>query len=343
MSEIVVVEKSTNPADLERTAQKQLARARERYRALLAEWDQIGRRVIHTDEIDRAHEELCACESRFWQAGNSEFWDRQQELNALQIVTYWRRLIGVGGIPAGPLAALYSLIVTALGSGVLLLLISRPTPILVILMLLFIFTFAIAYAMLVSPEIRSFVDKYHELNSWIDDRKAQIYEAKAGCEDCEERMNRLVYLFDLPKQIEAAKKRMEARRDVLASRRFQLAITNYRVMRGTEFEEFVAEIFRELGHQVELTKGSGDHGTDLIVTLNDKRLCIQVKGWNGSVGNYAIQEAFFGMKFYDCHACMVVTNSTFTRSARVAAERASVQLIDGSMIIELLEGRVELL
>lgn len=53
------------------------------------------------------------------------------------------------------------------------------------------------------------------------------------------------------------------------------------------------------------------------------------------VGNNAVQEAFAGKSFYVCHVAVVMTNSTFTDSARQLASQLGVILWDGSFISEL--------
>ena len=86
-------------------------------------------------------------------------------------------------------------------------------------------------------------------------------------------------------------------------------------MRDTEWENYLAEVFRELGAEVELTKTVGDQGVDLVVEINGRRIAIQAKGYENAVSNSAVQQAVAGKAPYGCDGCSVLTNSRFTRSA----------------------------
>jgi hypothetical protein len=127
---------------------------------------------------------------------------------------------------------------------------------------------------------------------------------------------------------------------LLASAKYQLIHTDWRSMRGTAFEDFLARVFEALGYQVKRTKASGDQGVDLIVTGNGRRIAVQAKGYSESVGNHAVMEIVAGMTFYQCDCCVVITNSHFTSGAVALARANKCRLIDGSQIPDLIEGRV---
>jgi HJR/Mrr/RecB family endonuclease len=121
----------------------------------------------------------------------------------------------------------------------------------------------------------------------------------------------------------------------------RLLNTNTGAMSGGDFEEYLADIFRYRGYQVERTGQTGDQGVDLIVSLGaGTRIAIQAKCYGGSVSNNAIQEVYTGMAFYRCHGCAVVTSSHFTTGAREVAAATGCLLIDGSQIANLIRGRV---
>ncbi len=126
------------------------------------------------------------------------------------------------------------------------------------------------------------------------------------------------------------------------SRMGRLLRADWRALRGIEFEQFLADLFRETGYVVETTKASGDQGVDLVVSRNGYRIAIQAKGWEGKVGNKAVQEAYTGMKLYNCNQCAVITNSDFTRSAVEAAQGTGCILIRGRNLSDLLEGRISI-
>ncbi|MBX9582164.1 MAG: restriction endonuclease [Gemmataceae bacterium] len=127
---------------------------------------------------------------------------------------------------------------------------------------------------------------------------------------------------------------------LLTSERYHLLTTDWRTLRGVPFEEFLTRIFRLLGYQVQTTKASGDQGVDLIVVGKGRRIAVQAKGYEGSVGNKSVQEAFAGQTYYGCTACVVVTNSQFTSGAIELARRVGCQLIDGGQIPALIDGAI---
>lgn len=99
---------------------------------------------------------------------------------------------------------------------------------------------------------------------------------------------------------------------------------------GHEYERYVAYRLEEKFKDVEITPKSGDYGADILCYDEDHgvRLAIQCKYYNKPVGYKAIEEAVSGMHYYGCDVAVVITNSTFTKQARQAAERMGVLLTD---------------
>lgn len=98
-------------------------------------------------------------------------------------------------------------------------------------------------------------------------------------------------------------------------------------MSGHDYEHFVAERIREHGWSAEVTKGSGDHGADIIVENDEHRIVVQCKLYSSNVSNKSVQEAFSAKSYYDCdHAC-VVSNASFTPAAKQAASKLDVRLL----------------
>ena len=101
------------------------------------------------------------------------------------------------------------------------------------------------------------------------------------------------------------------------------------VMEGHDFEYFCADILRKNDFSdVEVTKGSGDYGIDIIAKKDKVTYAIQCKRYNGNVGNKAVQEAFSGKAYYGCDRAVVLTNSFFTEQAKETALRTDVLLWD---------------
>lgn len=104
---------------------------------------------------------------------------------------------------------------------------------------------------------------------------------------------------------------------------------NYDSMDGHQFEYFCAEVLSKNGYQnVEVTKGSGDQGIDVLAEKDGIKYAVQCKCYSSDIGNKAVQEAFSGKTFYNCHVAVVLTNRYFTTSAKELAEKNSVLLWD---------------
>ncbi|MBO7327034.1 MAG: restriction endonuclease, partial [Clostridia bacterium] len=112
------------------------------------------------------------------------------------------------------------------------------------------------------------------------------------------------------------------------------SIVDIDLMTGTEFEEFLCIFFTNQGYKCQTTKASGDQGIDLIAVKDDVKLAIQAKCYTGSVGNHAVMEAVAGTKYYKANRTMVITNSTFTKSAIELAKANNVILWDRQTLIE---------
>lgn len=104
-------------------------------------------------------------------------------------------------------------------------------------------------------------------------------------------------------------------------------LKNLATMSGHDYEVFVGNIVEDCGWQVQVTKGSGDQGADVIAERDGVRIVLQCKLYASTVGNKAVQEVFAAQTFYDCDHAFVISNSTYTPSARKVAERTQVQLL----------------
>ena len=98
-------------------------------------------------------------------------------------------------------------------------------------------------------------------------------------------------------------------------------------MTGREFELYCRNVLQEAGWHAALTPGSGDQGADIIAEKDDRRVVIQCKFYNGTVGNKAVQEAYAAAAFQDAPYAVVVTNSVFTKSAHQLAHKNGVLLM----------------
>ncbi|MGN0917596.1 MAG: restriction endonuclease, partial [Oxalobacter sp.] len=106
---------------------------------------------------------------------------------------------------------------------------------------------------------------------------------------------------------------------------------------GHEFEYYCADLLEKVGFtNVDVTKGSGDQGVDIIANKGKLKYAIQCKCYSSPLGNTPIQEVFTGMHFYGCDKAAVMTNSTFTQGGRSLARKTGVELWDRSEIEKMI-------
>lgn len=98
-------------------------------------------------------------------------------------------------------------------------------------------------------------------------------------------------------------------------------------MTGEEYEQYCIEILENLGWKARKTPGSGDQGVDIIAEQKDYVLAIQCKRYSKPVGNKAVQEVIAGKSFINANLAVVVSNNSFTNSARQLAETTNVVLL----------------
>jgi hypothetical protein len=136
---------------------------------------------------------------------------------------------------------------------------------------------------------------------------------------------------------DAQRKEQEAR-DLWERYYYMFDERHVSAMSGAEFERFVGKLYARLGYNVSFTQGGADQGVDLILCKDGRKIAVQAKRWNGSVGNKAVQEAIAGKLYYGCSHGMIVTTSTFSNSAVVlAAKDPTISLVDGTALRKLCE------
>lgn len=100
-------------------------------------------------------------------------------------------------------------------------------------------------------------------------------------------------------------------------------------MEGHEFEYFCADLLKNHGfEEVEVTKGSGDYGIDILAEKDGITYAIQCKSYTTPVGVKAIQEAYAGRDYYDRMVGAVLTNQYFTTPAVEASKKLKILLWD---------------
>lgn len=109
-------------------------------------------------------------------------------------------------------------------------------------------------------------------------------------------------------------------------------------MDGHDFEHFCADVLTKSGYQnVQVTRGSGDQGVDIIAERDGIKYAVQCKNYSQPVGNKAVQEIYAGMRFYHCHVGIVMTNNSFTLSAIELAKENGIVLWGRDYLIKFID------
>lgn len=121
---------------------------------------------------------------------------------------------------------------------------------------------------------------------------------------------------------------------------YQTTLPSTATMTGHDFERYCADLLPYNGfYNVTVTKGSGDKGIDILASRDGALYAIQTKLYSGTVGFDAVKEAHTGKALYNCHFAVVLTNSTFTKSAIESACRLGVGLWDKNILYALEQGK----
>jgi hypothetical protein len=103
-----------------------------------------------------------------------------------------------------------------------------------------------------------------------------------------------------------------------------------------EFERLLATCWREYRNAATTTRARQDKGIDVVVrTADDDRLLVQAKRYSpgNTVGVAEVQRVAGLLEEFDADRCVVVTSSTFTRSATDSAVNMErVSLVDGERL-----------
>ncbi|MEN8646102.1 restriction endonuclease [Bacillus cereus group sp. BceL062] len=99
-----------------------------------------------------------------------------------------------------------------------------------------------------------------------------------------------------------------------------------------QFEEFVAQLFQNMGYKTEVTSSSGDYGIDVIARRKGLNIGIQAKRYSDKVPNKAVQEVIAGIAFYNLGRGLVITNNYYTKQAQNQAKSTNVLLWDRDIL-----------
>ena len=105
--------------------------------------------------------------------------------------------------------------------------------------------------------------------------------------------------------------------------------------KGIRFENHCMEILKQNGWNVKETPNTGDQGVDLIASMDNLRICIQCKDHKKLIGNKAVQEISAGKSYWKGTHAVLVSKSSYTKSAKKLARANKVKLINSSELKDL--------
>jgi restriction system protein len=113
------------------------------------------------------------------------------------------------------------------------------------------------------------------------------------------------------------------------------AITH--VATGHDYEHFCAHLLSKSGWRPSVTKASGDQGVDIIGDYNGLCVVFQCKFSTSPVGNKAVQEVVAARIHEQADLAVVISNTTYTKSAEALAGTTGTILINHDDIQNLRE------
>lgn len=114
----------------------------------------------------------------------------------------------------------------------------------------------------------------------------------------------------------------------LAAQELTARLGSVPAMSGAQFEVFVADLFRAMGHPAQVMGRSGDQGVDVLLDYQGERVAVQCKNYKKRVGNKPVQEVFAGARHHKCSQAWVVAPMGYTKGAFELAASVGVSLFD---------------
>ncbi len=126
--------------------------------------------------------------------------------------------------------------------------------------------------------------------------------------------------------------------DFFLRRRRDRRIREMDELEGHDFEFFCADLLKAHGFiGVEVTRGSGDFGVDVLAEKDGVTYAIQCKRYNGPVGVEAVLRTYGGLAYYERMVGVVMTNQYFTSPAVEAAKKLRILLWDRGYMDAMME------
>jgi len=137
---------------------------------------------------------------------------------------------------------------------------------------------------------------------------------------------------------EAREAAEERRREEKESRERIRSLDDLNRMNGAQFEKLIESLFVRDGYLVFRREGTGNESIDLVLDISDVCDVVQCKRWSGDVGPTIVREFYGAMSHLTARHGFIVTTAQFTAAARAWVQNKRITLIDGTMLLNWLQG-----
>ena len=107
-------------------------------------------------------------------------------------------------------------------------------------------------------------------------------------------------------------------------------------MSGGEFDSFVAEWLEKAGYRnIDIVQDAQDFNTDILAYLKTIKYVFRCVYSSDPIGVSFVQSAFCAKSIHSANVGVAVTNSIFTKEARIYADEVGIILWDGENVIKM--------
>ncbi len=105
-----------------------------------------------------------------------------------------------------------------------------------------------------------------------------------------------------------------------------------------DFEDFIAQLYKDSGFEVEQTSYSGDYGADIIVRKDEVKTAVQIKRYakKNIVGVQDINQVLGAKDYYKCDNSAVLTTSSFSKQGENLAGETGTELIAWEGLLKMI-------
>ncbi len=138
-------------------------------------------------------------------------------------------------------------------------------------------------------------------------------------------------LKSLEKKIQAYRKSVEQYKEwfIRTKEQFWFSLDGYK------FEHEVAHLFKQVGYQADVTRGSGDGGVDIYIRNDEKKAIVQCKAYKKPIGPSVVRDLYGVMQHLNVVEAFLVTLNGVTIGAEQFIQEKNITVLDVRDLIRL--------